>query len=151
MAGLRGLFKVRFCLSLAADYRDLPIAPVRRHRHVLGTAGFSAIVAHPNAGYRTGLGRIDRLDQGSGGIDRDCGAGIVGNTDVAPVIPGGEGIYVSAVAGEAVMMAMMALHEVRERPSDMSMHRKLPGDRRRERAAARAEGDGIAPERRGSS
>src|SRR3954451_4183079 len=148
MAGLRGLFKARFCLSLAADYRDLPIAPVRRHRHALRAAGFSAIVAHPDAGYRTGRERIDRLDQGSRRIDWDCGAGIVGNTDVAPVVPGGEGIDVSAVAGEAVMMAMMALHEVRERPSDMRAYGKRPGDRRREGAATRAEGNGIAPERR---
>src|SRR3954453_3573959 len=115
MAGLRGLFKARFCLSLAADYHNLAIAPVRRHRHALGAAGFPAIVAHPNAGYRTRRGRIDRLDQGSGRIDRDCGARIVGDADVAPVLSGGEGIYVSAVAVEAVMMAMMALYEVRER------------------------------------
>src|SRR3954451_3688282 len=135
MAGLRGLFKARFCLSLAADYRDLAIAPVCRDRDALGAAGFSAIVAHPNAGYRTRRGRIDRLDQGSGRIDRDCGAGIVGNTDVAPVIPGGEGIQVSAVAVEAVMMAVMALNEMRERPSDMGVYRKLPGDRWREGAA----------------
>src|SRR3954453_7115579 len=150
MAGLRGLFKARFRLSLAADYRDLAIAPVRRHRHALCAAGFSAIVAHANAGYRTRLGRIDRLDQGSRRIDRDCGAGIVGNTDVAPVVPGGEGIQISAVAVEAVMMAMMALHEVRERPSDMRVHGKGPGDRRREGAASRTEGDGISPKRRRS-
>src|SRR3954453_6634648 len=137
MAGLRGLFKARFRLSLAADYRDLAIARVRRHRHALGAAGFSAIVAHPNAGCRTRRGRIDRLDQGSRRIDRDCGARVVRNADVAPVIPGGEGKHVSAVAGEAVMMAMMALDEVREGPSDMRVHGKLPGDRRREGAATR--------------
>src|ERR1043165_7762888 len=150
MAGLRGLFKARLYLSLAADYRDLAFAAARRHGYTLGAAGFAPIITHTDPRHRRGRRRVEgRIDR-SRPVDRDRGAWIVRDADVAArvtaIVPGGERISPPA-RNELPVMAVMALHQVRKRPADMGMHRKRPGDRRREGARDRAEGAAVASER----
>src|SRR4051812_12411557 len=100
MAVIAGLFKAKFCGPLATYYRDLAIVLVAGHRHALRAAGFAPLVAHADTRDRTPRGRVhDRFDQWGRRIDRDRGARIVRDADVAPsvasVIPGREWINVS--------------------------------------------------------
>src|SRR5690348_5936563 len=73
--------------ALAAHYRDLAVGLVARHGHAFGAAGFPAIVAHPDARHRWRRW-VDRRIDGSRAIDRNSGARIVRNADVAAgIIP----------------------------------------------------------------
>ena len=73
-----------------------------------------------------------RFDDRARRIDRDRCARIIGDADVAPIVPGRERVDPAGL--EAMMMPeMMPLDEVREWPPHMGLHRQVPGEGPRHR------------------